>query len=159
MVEWGLQVQHSRESGEHANELGGQAKIALIPIDRFGVGVALTAGVGYGLREDRVSGNFVNVPVTIDPTDSLRVNINVGWDHDDIAQQDFLTWGAGAEWQIAPDLTLIGEVFGENEGRAGWQAGPRLSVLDGAVDLDLIAGQNLTGLRANWLTIGLTARF
>jgi hypothetical protein len=158
-VEWGLQLQHMREAGVHDNALGAHAKIALLPIEQFGLGIALTAGLGYGLRDDRLTGGFVNLPATLEPIEDLRVNVNLGWRHDETGQRDFATWGIGAEWRVTAGLTMIGEVFGENEGQPGWQAGPRLSLLDGAVDLDLIAGQNIAGLRGDWITHGVTARF
>lgn len=159
MVEWELQAQHHRQSGESGNHLGGQTKIALVPIDDFGVGIALVAGAGHSLRDDHVSDIFVNVPFTLEPIESLRLNLNIGWRSDEIVERDFLSWGAGLAWTATPTLTIIAEYFGENEGIPAWQAGPRLTVLDGALDLDLVAGQNITGVRANWLTLGVTAHF
>ena len=119
-----MQLQRTREAGAHVDELGGKAKIALVPIDRFGIGLALTAGLSYGLRDDRINGGFVALPVTVTPTDDTRLSLNLGWRHDPVAQRDYAIWGGAAEWAVTSCLALLGEVFGESEGRPRWQGWP-----------------------------------
>ena len=58
-----------------------------------------------------------------------------------------------------PQVMVLGEVFGRDRGRAGWQFGPRLNLLDEAVAIDLILGRNVAVAPATWLIIGITFRF
>lgn len=158
-VEFAFQPQRVRVDGSWTTELGGQAKIGVLPMDRFGIGVAPTIGVSHDASIDRTSRYFFNLPMTVAPLDRLKVNLNTGWLREATPRQDFLTWGAGAEWMIAPPIMLIGEVFGRDKGRSGWQAGPRLSPFGEVLDLDLIVGRDLTGMPATWLTFGATIHF
>jgi hypothetical protein len=56
-------------------------------------------------------------------------------------------------------LTLrIAERYGQQGAEQAWQAGPRFH-LGERIDVDVVAGRNLTGERDRWLTTGATLRF
>ena len=111
------------------------------------------------------TGGFINVPVTFQIQDKLRVNVNAGWLYDNSAKIHYLTWGAGFEWNFIKPFTLIGEVYGQTgrlpaaeadeaplsktivQPRA--QIGVRFTPRDN-VDLDLIYGHNITGENSHW---------
>ena len=50
------------------------------------------------------------------------------------------------------------ERFGQQDGDQGWQAGPRLHIGKN-LDIDLVAGQHLSGDHDRWFTTGATVRF
>ena len=134
---------------------GLQAKV--VPMDRGGVTIAVSAGRLLDVTDGEKSFSFITVPVTLKVHDQFRINLNAGglW-----AERDHFTWGASLEWDVRQSWTLIGEVFG----LTGPSEDPRLQVglrhtPTKSVDLDLIYGNNITGERAHWLTAGLTVRF
>ena len=51
-----------------------------------------------------------------------------------------LTWGVGNESRLFGQATLIAEVFGENKGRASYQAGLRYALIPEQLELDLTYG-------------------
>lgn len=134
-------------------------KATILPLDRYGVGVGFAIASAYNLRTDRAETISTVVPLTIEPIEDVRINLNLGWEHDKEAEKDLMIWGVGSDWQINDNLALIGEVFGKSEGRAAFQVGLRPTLLDGKIDLHLLAGRNITEVEATWITLGLTLRF
>ena len=58
-------------------------------------------------------------------------------------------------------MTLIGEVFGfagDNKNDPRFQLGLRYTPVE-SFDIDVIYGRNLTGERADWITVGLNVRW
>ncbi len=157
-VEWAAEFRRARDAGAMSTEVAAKAKAGLLPLDQHGVGVALAGRIGYAAQQHRIGNVSMNVPVSFKPVDDVKLNVNAGLLRDELREQNFRTWGAGAEWALS-SVTLIGEVFGQTQSRPRWQAGPRFGVLDGAMDIDVIAGRNITGAPANWLTLGSTLRF
>ena len=116
----------------------------------------------------------MNVPLTFEVSEQLKINLNAGWLHDSVDELNWFTWGAGFEWNFVKPLTLIAEVFSQSgdlpdvefgeppapnsirEPRV--QAGLRYTPVDN-IDIDLIYGRNITGEDANWVTLGLNVRF
>ncbi|MGP0011195.1 MAG: hypothetical protein ACLPL7_00695, partial [Pseudomonas sp.] len=68
------------------------------------------------------------------------------------------TWPSGMENDVLKSLTLVAERFGQQDGDQGWQAGPRLHIGKN-LDIDLVAGQHLSGDHDRWFTTGATVRF
>jgi hypothetical protein len=157
-VEIGVQGSRARAADEWTDTFGAKAKGILIPTERWGVGVGVAGGITYAREADDLATGFVYAPVTVEPTEDLRLNFNLGWLRDIAVAKHFLTWGAGVEWEARPRFTLIAEIFGRDEGRSGWQAGPRWTPFDN-LDLDVILGRDVTGVPATWLTFGVTLRF
>ena len=159
MVEFAVLPVRQHLDGLWSTVIGAQAKAAILPTARGRIGAGPTFGAQYDTTVDRMSRYYVNLPVTVMPTESIALNFNVGWSRDALTEEDFATWGAGAEWAITPRVMVIGEVFGRDRGRAGWQLGPRVSLFDAPIDIDLILGRNVTFTPATWFTFGVTFPF
>jgi hypothetical protein len=78
-----------------------------------------------------------------------------------------MTWGASFEWDIVKGVSLLAEVFGQVGGKPIDQPGildPRMQVglrftpID-PIDIDVIYGYKVTGVNAQWITVGLTYRY
>ncbi len=65
-----------------------------------------------------------------------------------------MTWGIGSETQLSERVWLIGETFGQNEGRPLYQAGLRYWVVPNRVQVDATYGNRLGG-GERWFSIGL----
>ncbi|WP_439543400.1 hypothetical protein [Hyphomicrobium sp.] len=160
-VEFTTTLLGSRVNSEWTGTAGLQAKVILVPVGPATAGIALVAGTVVDFDGGQIASAFVNVPVTIQVHDHLRVNLNGGWLDDRLEDKSHITWGAGFEWDLAKKWTLIGEVYGlvgspGHEPRM--QAGLRY-MPSGAVDCDLIYGNNIAGENANWITAGVTFRY
>jgi len=150
------------------------AKTNLIPIEGHPFGLALEGGSSWDLITGGNTGGYFFVPVTFQLRKDFRVNLNGGWNYDNVAKINYATWGAGFEWGFANPFKLIGEVYGQLgrlpavgdgsvppdrsiiEPRA--QIGVRYTPLD-KIDIDVIYGHNVTGENAHWLTLGVNWRF
>jgi len=173
-VELGAQLQRSRGDGVWGTSGTLKAKTNLIPVENHPFGLGISGGSTWDLITGAHTGGFINVPVTFQIQEKLRINVNGGWLYDNAAKIHYLTWGAGFEWNFVKPLTLIGEVYGqagrlpavgEDEAPAPnsireprTQIGLRVTPQDN-VDLDLIWGRNITGENAQWLTLGVNLRF
>jgi hypothetical protein len=168
-VELGLQVQRFRGDDEWGTGLILKAKTNLIPLEgnRFGLGIS--ASTGWDLITGENVGGAINVPLTFELLEQLRINLNAGWLHESADSLNWFTWGAGLDWNFVKPLTLIAEVFGatgsdlppgtpnsvrEPRGQVGLRYTPVENI-----DVDLIYGCNITGEDANWVTLGLNVRF
>ena len=152
-------AQWLRVDGDSVGVVGMQGKLVL-PAQAKGIAVALVVGATYDLTVGQSALTFVNMPLSVELNDRLRVNFNTGWLHDALLEDDHLTWGAGFEWDFVKSVTLIGEIYGQTNhfsdprAQAGVRYSPRANV-----DLDLIGGHNITGEQSRWLTAGATFRF
>jgi hypothetical protein len=166
-VELGAQFQSLRWEGGWTTSLAPKAKVNIIPLGTGAVGVALSGGGTFDHRGGRNTGSFINVPVTFAVSEQFKINVNGGWLHGRVEALHWLIWGAGFKWNFVTPLMLIGEVYGQtghkdpnhpplNHPRA--QLGLRYTPADN-VDLDIIYGRNITGVSANWITVGLNVRF
>ena len=160
-VEFTTTMLGSRANSEWMGTAGLQAKVILVPVGPATAGIALVAGTVVDFDRGQIASSFVNVPVTIQVHDHLRVNLNGGWLDDRVEDASHITWGSGFEWDLAKKWTLIGEVYGlvgspGHEPRM--QAGLRYMPAE-TVDCDLIYGNNIAGENANWITAGVTFRY
>ena len=160
-VQWGAALSRAADAGKGETQISPQAKVQVLSRQDVGLELAIAVGAHVALdRHHGLDGADLNIPLTWQPLDALRLNLNAGWSHayNDGDQQHRLTWGTGFEYQLAEKLTLIGERYGQEGGEQAWQAGPRLHIGE-FVDVDLLVGRSLIGDRAQWLTTGATLRF
>jgi hypothetical protein len=165
-VELGTQFQTLRSESGWSTSLAPKAKVNIIPLGEAAAGVGLAGGAVFE-RSGRNTGAFLNVPVTFALSEQFKLNLNGGWLHDREAQLHWLLWGAGFKWNFTASLTLIGEVYGQAGHKdpaqpsidgPRTQLGLRYTPVE-SVDVDLIYWRNITGVPANWLTVGLNVRF
>jgi hypothetical protein len=165
-VEVGATFTRTRSAGEWSTGAGPKAKVNIIPLDERGFAVGLSGNTLWNLNTGQNAGSTVNIPLTIQASKDVRINVNAGWFYDAVERVNYGTYGAGFEWNFVQPLTLIGEVFGiagprqearsVTEPRA--QIGLRWTPAE-AFDIDLIYGRNIAGENANWLTLGVNLRF
>ncbi|MGY2197437.1 hypothetical protein [Pseudomonas gingeri] len=160
-LQLGADINRSRDDGQHQTLLSPHLKTALLSRTDLGLEAALSAALHFATaRRHAFDGVDLNVPLTYQPIDPLRLTVSGGWTqaYDDGEQNHALTWGTGVEYDVARSLTLVAERFGQQHGDQGWQAGPRLH-LGEKLDIDLVVGRHLNGDRDQWFTTGATLRF
>jgi hypothetical protein len=166
-VELKAELQRIRVNGFWASTINLQAKTNILPVEVGKIGLAVSGSATFEPAANQVVATFLNVPLTYAATDQLRFNVNVGWLYSPTTTRSWATWGAGFEWEFVRRMTLLVEAFGQvgpslpelpalTDPRM--QAGLRLTPVD-SVDIDVIYGRNVTGVRTHWITVGLTARF
>lgn len=173
-VELGGILQRSRDDSAWSTSGTLTGKVNLIPVDGHPFGLGLAGGSSWDLVTGASTGGFIYLPATIEVRDNFRVNVNGGWLYDGGAKINYLTWGAGFEWNFVKPLTLIGEVFGQVGSLPAGDPGdppspnsirqPRTQIglrytPQEKIDLDLIWGRNITGENSNWVTLGVNLRF
>ena len=158
-VELGLHLDRARSGGAWSTGLLVKAKTAIVPLTDDGpFGIAIAGGASFDLTARETAEWFVTVPVSIRLAPPLLLNLNVGGLWDRTTNESFFTWGAGFELSLTEKTTLLGEVFGQGSDDPGAQLGLRYTPHE-RVDFDLIYGRNLTGERADWITLGVNVRF
>jgi hypothetical protein len=165
-VEASAQFQQSRADGEWGTGVSPKLKTHLIPTAIGSWGVAASATASYDLITGKNAALFVTIPATLRVSNVVRINLNAGWQLDRTSNQHFVTYGAGFDLRTADNVwTITGEMFGqlgnaEDRGTVEprFQLGLRYRPVD-QFNIDLIYGRNLTGERANWLTLATVVRF
>jgi hypothetical protein len=166
-VELTAQTQRAGALGQWGSLVTWQAKVNLLPVETGKVGLALTGATIYDFTANENVGSYVNVPATFAILEQFRINVNVGWLYSRTLDLHWMTWGASFEWDIVKGVSLLGEVFGQVGGRPIDQPGildPRMQVglrftpID-PIDVDVIYGYKVTGVNAQWITVGLTYRY
>ncbi|MDP2412083.1 MAG: TonB-dependent receptor [Pseudolabrys sp.] len=173
-IELGAQVQRSRSDGAWGTGGTLKAKVNLIPLAGHPFGLGLAGGAHWDLVTGVSTGGFVYLPATIELNDKFRINLNAGWSYDHSARLNYLTWGAGFEWNFVKPLTLIGEVYGQSGHLPAVEPGdppapnsirePRIQLglrytPKENIDFDVIWGRNIGGENAHWITTGVNLRF
>jgi hypothetical protein len=165
-VEAGATLVSTRSDGVWSTGAGPKAKINIVPLGDTGFGLGLSGATLWNLNTGQNVGGNINLPLTIQASKDVRINLNAGWLYHAVARVNYGTYGAGFEWNFVQPLTLIGEIFGlagsqqdvrsVTEPRA--QLGLRWTPAE-AIDIDVIYGRNISGENANWLTLGVNLRF
>jgi hypothetical protein len=165
-VEIGATLVRTRSDSVWSTGVGPKAKYVIVPLENRTFGLAVTGATLWNLNTGQNSGGNINVPLSIQASKDVRLNLNAGWLYDGIARVNYGTYGAGFEWNFVQPLTLIGEVFGFAgprqdvrsviEPRA--QVGLRWTPAE-SVDFDVIYGRNIAGENAHWFTWGVNFRF
>ena len=156
------QFSRFREAGKWGSSFSLSGKTNLIPIEPGKIGVSLLAGANFDFNRRAIDSIFVTIPVTLQLHETLRINLNAGWQVDPSMGSHAATWGAGFAWTFAERMSVIGEVFGqagsEVDMRPRAQLGLRFTPQE-SFDIDVIYGRNIKGENANWITVGLNVRF
>lgn len=166
-VEIGMQLQHARASGEWSTSLGPKLKVNILPVETGKIGLGLAGGTSVDLTTNGPGNSFVNVPATLALHEDFKINVNAGWLHEGATNLQWMTWGAGIEWQFKKPFMFIAEVFGQAGHDVPGQpsiSGPRMQAglrytPKSDIDVDVIYGRNIAGENANWITVGLNLRF
>jgi hypothetical protein len=138
-----------------------KAKTNLIPIEPSKIGLGLFGGVTLDILTGEASNVFAVVPVSVQVTEQIRVNLNGGWVWERETGLNAAIIGAGVDWNFVKPLTLIGEVFAiaaPGQSNPRFQLGLRYTPVEN-IDIDLIYGRNIVGEQANWITLGLNVRW
>jgi hypothetical protein len=166
-VEASVQITRTRFDEEWGTILIPKLKANLIPSAIGSWGVAVSGQMAYDALTRENTAVFATIPATLRLSDVVRVNLNGGWQWDRIANQHYLTYGAGTDWRTPDNVwTVTAEVFGQlgaaQEARGliepRFQLGLRWRPID-RFNIDLIYGRNIAGENANWLTLATVFRF
>jgi hypothetical protein len=159
-VEVGTNIVGARSAGEPGGTGSLTGKTVVLPLGRKSVGLAVAGALVYDPINHTASGAILNVPISVDLSEALRVNVNVGAQYNSGPHSWFATGGAGVSWNFVKQWSVISEVFaivGPGQTNPRFQSGIRHSP-NKNVDCDLIYGRNLTGEGAHWITFALTIR-
>jgi hypothetical protein len=158
-VEFGLQFDRVRFDGEWASAGSLNAKTSLIPLTGHAhFGVAISGAAVWSFQADEIAAYLVIVPFSFRIAEPLSVNVQVGGLWERSTGHNHLTWGAGFELALTPQLTFVGELFSFASTHRGAQAGLRYTPHE-KIDFDLIYGHNLAGEKSDWVTLGVNTRF
>lgn len=165
-VELSAQFTRARGDGEWGTGVSPKVKTNIVPAAIGSWGVAISAIASYDLITKENTALFVTIPATLRVSNVVRINLNAGWQLDRTTNRNYFTYGAGFDWRTPDNVwTLTGEVFGqagvaEEHGvvEPRFQVGLRYRPID-QFNVDLIYGRNLTGERANWITLATIVRF
>ncbi|CAE6704544.1 hypothetical protein [Candidatus Nitrotoga fabula] len=135
-----------------------QGKTVFKPLETNGWGIGLAVGTvrhpQYAIR-----GRDWNayVPATFSfREDRVLLHTNLGWLRGQETKQHAAIWGVGSEIQLSGRIWLIGETFGQNQGRPLYQAGLRYWIIPNRVQIDTTVGNRFEHERdERWFTIGL----
>ncbi len=165
-LELGFSLARSRFDGEWGTELMFKGKMNLVPAETGKLGLAVSGGSVFDLLNSEAAAAFGNLLATFQLVEQFKINLNAGWLHERREQLHWFVYGAGFEWNFVKPVTLIGEVFGltGNSVEPSTRTDPRAQIglrftPVSSFDIDVIYGRNVFGENANWITIGLNARF
>lgn len=163
-MEWPLEagvVVGRERDGSHRDTLVELfAKTAFVDIEQDGYGVALQVAGEYSDDSRRVELYEVKLPMTAELADGgLMLHSNIGLERDRRAEErNAVTWGLGSEMKLARNVWMVAEVSGDDReaGDPFVQAGPRLGLWDGRLQLDLSYGRETSGEKEEIWSVGLT---
>ena len=154
-----VQEAHDDQSGNGSDMLSSQIKYRWREGDNTGcVASSLVVGGSYSGYTSSVSGLYAYVPATVNLTESLDLNVNVGWQYTKTGNQNVATWGIGTEYHFDPALSFVSEIFGHDSECPGFQLGSR-AILTDNFQLNAVYGHNVFGASENVMTVGFTASF
>jgi hypothetical protein len=166
-VELSAQLIRTRADGEWFSGAAPKVKTNLISGAIGSWSVALSGVTVYDFTRQQNAATFITVPATLRLSNVVRINLNAGWEWDNIAGHHYATYGAGVDWRTPDNVwTLTAEVFGQLGARQDaigvteprFQVGLRWRPID-EFNVDLIYGRNIYGENANWITLATTFRF
>jgi hypothetical protein len=129
-VELGTNIVGTRAAGDAGGTGSLTAKTVLLPLSQKSVGLAVAGAVVYDPINHTASGAILNVPISIDLSKVLRVNVNVGAQYNSGPHSWFATGGAGVSWNFVEHWSVISEMFaivGPGQTNPRFQSGIRFS--------------------------------
>ena len=156
-LELGGFITHSWAPGSGDTMIGLAPKLMLRSESR-GLGIAVSASLGYGLQRHRIETDSVTVPLTIPVSSWLRANFNLGWRWSALTHRSDIFVGGQTEIALNRRLALMAEAFTLDRGKAGEQLRLRWTPGKGFVDIDLIGGRYVDGVARDAITFGVTLR-
>lgn len=138
-----------------------QGKTLFRALETNGYAWGLAAGIvqhGDPLPgQGRTSATYFYVPISASfADDKLVVHANVGAQDNRDTRNRPVTYGLGTEINLTPRFALIAETYGDERTRNYYQAGVRIWVVPGRVQIDATrGGQSGDFGESRWWTIGL----
>ena len=145
------------DGGTRTTDIVLQAKTLFKPLEPDGWGWGLAVGHVRHPASDARSDLYAYLPASFAlHGERLVLHTNIGWLHEREAGRHRMTWGLGTEAQWRESTWLIGEVFGQNQGRPFYQVGLRHWLVPERVQVDATYGNRAgNGTQERWLSIGL----
>jgi hypothetical protein len=147
-------------SGEGGEIYGIEGKTLFADLDSRGYGLGLVAGAEYLTTGSRWETVFTYVPFSVELIPDRAVfHANLGLERDR-GEDDAtaLTWGVATEATLAGPLGLVAEVFGDDRSGSDpvLQIGPRLSLIEDRLSLDLTYTRELGGDNEEAYTVSVS---
>lgn len=156
-LELGASLQHQGGTSSDTS-FGPTLKLNLRPVET-GLGIALSGNAVWSDRNDRLDTAALLLPLSLQPAEGWRINLNGGWLYNRSGKQQTAGFiGAQVEHDLGHDVSLMVEGFARGGGRPGAQMGLRWTPGGGVIDIDLLTGWRTDGSTARTNTIGLTWR-
>ena len=149
--------------GQRETEYAIEAKTLLRPLAPNDWGIGAVFGVGPNpiavAGERRLGDVYAFLPVSLSLRDDrliLHGNVGWAWDRETPTVDDHhVTWGARADLNVAPALSLLAEFAGEDDEQPEYQAGVRIHLPAAGVEVDLSWGGHIeAGRRGAGFTVG-----
>lgn len=164
-VELSLFSNRARSDGEWSSTLQPKAKMNFIPTGIGRLGLSVSAGGSFDALTGENLTWFAVIPATWRLNETMRINLNGGWQWDRPSDRHYLLYGVGFDWKFTETLQWTIEAFGQ-AGPSDEPAAVRPRLQTGLryrpneiFSVDLIYGHNITGENAHWITVGTTIRF
>jgi hypothetical protein len=146
---------------------GAAVKFRTFRIESGKVSALFSAAVAYDFTNSEVADVLVNIPVTFQLLENLKLNLNGGWLHNLPGDLHWATWGVSVDWSVNQRFSLIGELFGlvgDRDPDRPHARDPRAQLIlrykpNENLDFDVAYGRNILGENANWITVGVNVRF
>lgn len=148
-------------TGSDTTDIVFQGKTLFKPLDTNGYGIGFAAGYAAhpAAHADRqlLGDPYFYVPMSFSfRNDDLVIHSNLGALRSREKQAIKPTWGLGAEWRLNQQLFLIGEAFGQSDGRPSAQAGVRFWIVPNHIQIDATYGNRLESAdNRRWFSLGL----
>jgi hypothetical protein len=163
-VEFEFEFERERLGKEWGTEVGVEAKTGLWQAGN--VAIAIQGGSAFDLSAGNLHLLFVRAPVSLELSDRLQLNLNVGWRYDADDRWHSLVYGAGFEWKVEHGLAIVGEIFGrvgQSDPEQPYATKPETQIglrysPTAQLRFDVLYGHNIMRSGGNWLTIGMRVR-
>lgn len=153
-------VTHQGGSGK-TSDLIFQGKTLFKTLEPNGWSWGLVAGMAShpDIRKKLLGDVYAYVPATFSfRDDTVLLHANLGWLKDTLTNRSAAIWGLGGEIEVTPTTWLIGESYGEDQGRPYYQLGLRYWLVHNRVQIDATYGNRSHG-GEGWYSIGLRLLF
>src|SRR3954465_13775543 len=143
-IELSLQTIRARSGGDWSTTIAPKAKTNFAPTGIGRGGLSAYGGGSFDAATGEALSAFATIPATFRLSETMRINVNGGWQWDRIFDRHYLTYGIGFDWKFTETLQWTIEAFGQagqsydpNVVRPRFQTGVRYRP-DEIVSVDLI---------------------
>ena len=124
-------------------------------VDSLDYGLVVAAGYSSG----RVSELYSYIPVSYELNESLIFHLNLGHVYDREASDGAWIWAVGPELSVSDNVQIVASIFGEDEGRSGFEVGLRNTLVHENLEIETIYARDAFGNSDDLFTLGFILFF